>query len=608
MSAEQQRHLLDRVQQRLDVGLWEERGLAERLDYSALEALAPAALAPTEGAAAEVASFALGLAGKRRLARRARTDGRLRRMVLHFALAAMLALTAVTSAACQSSDDASDDSATEQVDVSQLGAVAGAEAVVLRAARAEPARYEGLVLLDPGSDTSRWAVLLPTESLGSPADPSAAPVLVDREGAGLDQVGGVYSLAARAVAVDSRDGPTQFLDPLAPAQLQSTARDAPGTATVRDALLGRWQRDERYAAAARAVAGAPTVLDALYNGRAAATAGGTHTYANGVVLRLDPKNPVLEVTDRALLESGAPLRAEDVLFVAIRASDRSQFDPGKVVTLRSVVMERYNLGQGSSDEVFIANAALEGARVEPTGSLDLQSQLNRRLQRTDADLAIQAQELAGTEGADPLAAGSPGAAATPTPAPTAVVRERTVYRGPSFVDDYLMWMWLTRPGYYGGSTVILSNPPTSVSRPQGDYYYTPPTTSSGAGAAAGAGQPASRSQALQAARNAVSGQASGTGGGTAATAKSASVTSERVSAATAKAGALAGQSSSASVGKSITSAAPAAAVGSTAARSAGSVASASRGTGSVGAASGKGASSGGFSSGGKGIGGGSTSS
>lgn len=603
MSADQQAQLLARVEARLARGAWEEQRLAERLDASVVGGIAPATVA-TDAAAAEVAAFALGLCGKRPAARRARKDdNRLRRMILNMAVAAMLALSTIASSACGVLD--SGDSTEQTTNVDELSTVSGSEAVLTRAARGTPAQFDNLLLLDPGSDTQPWAVLLPLDWADKPTDASTAPVLIDRDGAGLDQVGGVYRVAARAVAVESRTGPTQFLDPLVPATYQSSGRDAARAAALKDQLLvGRWADDARFTAVGRAVAGTPSVLDAAYNAAAAYAAGGTHTFADAAVLRVDPQNPVLEVVDRGLLESGTPVRAEDVVFVAIRQADRGLYEPGQVATLRNVIVERYALSQGASDDAYILNAALDGSRVEPTTTLDLPRLLSQRLQRTDADLSVQAQELAGTEGGDPLAP-------QPTPVPSAtstpgqVVQNTTIverrYGGPSFIDDYLMWRWLTSPGYYGGRTVIINNPPASATRPTGSYYYTPPSAPSASQAGPG-GAATSRSSALQSARNAVSGQAAGTGGGTAATAKSAAVNSDRVNAATAKSAALAGQSSASSIGKSTASVAPPAASGSTASRSAGVTSSASKGSGSVG-----GSSSGFSSSGSKGIGGASSS-
>src|SRR5205807_6225961 len=123
-------------------------------------------------------------------------------------------------------------------------------------------------------------------------------------------------------------------------------------------------------------AGQPTVLDASYNAAAAAAAGGTHTYTNGVVLRVEPDKPVLAVIDRALLESGLPTRAEDVVYVAIRSSEQSLYNPGQVVNLRDVAVNQQSTDvNGQATTVFVANAALDGARVEPTGNVDLQSLL-----------------------------------------------------------------------------------------------------------------------------------------------------------------------------------------------------------------------------------------
>jgi hypothetical protein len=368
----------------------------------------------------------------------------------------------------------------------------------------------------------------------------------------------------------------------------------------------RWSQDERYLAPTRAIAGQPTVLDAAYNAAAAVAGGGTHTYLNGVVLRVEPDNPVIQVIDRALLESGRPTRAEDVVFVAIRAAERSLYEPGQVVNLRDVVMDQRSTDvNGQATTVYVANAALDGARVEPTGRVDLQSLLQPRLQRVDQDLTVQAQEVGGT----PVAA-APQPTATPggtTPVQPPVVVNR--YGGPSFVDDFLIWMWLSNSGFYRGSTVIINNPPSSTGRPGGGVYYSPPPAPTGPNpSTVASAQTASRSTALEAARTSVSGQASGTGGGVAATNKSAGEASARVSAATAKSASVAGEVSNASVGKSVASAP----VGSspTASRSSGMTSAGSRGgagaaSGSGGVTGGKGITGSGGSSGfgGKGSGG-----
>src|SRR5439155_16098931 len=155
-----------------------------------------------------------------------------------------------------------------------------------------------------------------------------------------------------------------------------------------------------------------------------ATAGGTHTYLNGVVLRVEPDKPVLQVIDRALLESGLPTRAEDVVYVAIRSSERSLYEPGQVVNLRDIVMNMQNTDvNGQSSTVYVANAALDGARVEPTGRVDLQSLLQPRLQRVDQDLTAATQVTAGTP---TVPSGTPTPGATNiAPAQPIIVQQRS---------------------------------------------------------------------------------------------------------------------------------------------------------------------------------------
>ena len=74
------------------------QAVSEQLEQRLVESVwSPATPAedPQVGAAAEVAAFALGLSGKRRAARR---GGRLSRLLVHFALAATVALSSVMAA------------------------------------------------------------------------------------------------------------------------------------------------------------------------------------------------------------------------------------------------------------------------------------------------------------------------------------------------------------------------------------------------------------------------------------------------------------------------------------------------------------------------------
>ena len=387
--------------------------VAERVDARlAASNWALAALAPGEAAvdaAAEVAVFALQLAGKRRQARR---GGRFGRLIACFAMAACLAL-----AACDKPD--ANPEAT-QVAIAALPSVAGSTAAITAQPRASPGQFSDLQLVDPGSATQPWAVLT--------ASGSDAPILVDRVGAGLDSVGATYKLAAQPVTVGTRDGPSQFLDPLQPAV--ATSATAPAGATD---VVQRWSQDERFLAPTRAIAGQPTVLDAAYNAAAAASAGGTHTYTDGVVLRVEPDKPVLAVIDKALLESGRPTRAEDVVYVAVRANERPLYEPGQVVNLRDVVIDKQNTDvNGQATTVYVANAALDGARVEPTGSVDLQSLLQPRLQRVDQDLSAE------TEPAAPAPAGTPTPGATLPPAQQPVIVQQRSNGGLSFDEDFFI--------------------------------------------------------------------------------------------------------------------------------------------------------------------------
>ena len=126
---------------------------------------------------------------------------------------------------------------------------------------------------------------------------------------------------------------------------------------------------------------------------------------------------------------------------------------------------------GQSTTVYVANAALDGARVEPTSRVDLQSLLQPRLARVDQDLTAQGQAAAaaGTpQAAAPGSTSTPGALA-PVQQPV-IVQQRGGFGGPSFVDDFLIFMWLSNSGFYrgGGGTTIINNPPFSSSRPSGD--------------------------------------------------------------------------------------------------------------------------------------------
>jgi hypothetical protein len=567
----------ERVDARLATSSWDLEALADE--------------EPNVSAAAEVAFFALKLAGKRRQARR---GGRFGRLVVNFAVAACVALASV-AAACDKPDASPEATA---VALTQLPSDSASSASIASQPRAGPAQYTDLVLLDAGSDSQGWAVMAPRSG-------GDAPVLVDRIGSGLDTVGDVYRMAAQPVAVGTRDGASQFLDPLQPAT--STGSEAQNGA-LNDQLVQRWSQDERYLAVTRAIAGQPTVLDAAYNAAAAVSAGGTHTYLDGVVLRVEPDQPVLQVIDRTLLLSGAPTRAEDVVYVAIRDSERSLYEPGRVVNLRDVVMDQQNTDiNGQSTTVYVANAALDGARVEPTDNVNLQALLQPRLQRVDQDLTAQGQEA---NAATPQSTPTPGAAPVQQPV---IVNNNGGFRGPSYIDDFLIFMWLSNSGFYRGRTVIINNPPPASGRPGGDTYYSPPPAPGGSTpSTVASSQAASRSTALEAARTSVSGQSSGTGGGVAATNKSAADATARVSAATSKSAAAAGAVSAASVGKSISSAPSGSSnvasrsAGSTSAGNRGSIGSSSSSSSGGKGISGNSGSSGGF--GGKGVGGGSSSS
>ena len=472
MSPDEVHAVAERVDARLATTVWD---------------LTPAEQAtPDVSAAAEVAVFALKLAGKRR---QARLGGRFSRLVVRFALAACVALATVASA-CDAPNANPEATAAA---ISQLGTANPATAMISNPPRASPARFTDLILVDAGSDAQPWALMA--------AKNGDAPMLVDRVGAGLQTVGDVYRMAAQPVTVGTRDGPSQFLDPLEAAV--STGSDPQAANAAKDQLVQRWGQDERYLAVTRAIAGQPTVLDAAYNAPAASAAGGTHTYLGGIVLRVEPDKPVLQVIDRALLESGRPTRAEDVVYVAIRASESSLYDPGQVVNLRDVVMDKQTTDvNGQSTTVYVANAALDGARVEPTDHVDLQALLQPRLQVVSQDLAQQSQVAGAAASPAPVSAAQP--TATPggtTPVQQPIIVQQSNNNGSSYVGDFLIFMWLTNGGFYrgGGGTTIINNYP--YGRPGGSVYYSPPPAPSGnSPSTIASSQAASRSTALEAAR------------------------------------------------------------------------------------------------------------
>src|SRR5262249_30263959 len=143
------------------------------------------------------------LSGKRRQARR---GGRFGRLVAGFALAACVALANVT-AACEKPDASVEATA---VAIRELPTDTSASASIAAQPRASPAQFDDLLLLDAGTDAQPWALAVPRGS--------DTPVLLDRVGSGMDTVGDIYRLAARPITVGTRDGQSQFLDPLKPAE------------------------------------------------------------------------------------------------------------------------------------------------------------------------------------------------------------------------------------------------------------------------------------------------------------------------------------------------------------------------------------------------------
>src|SRR6267378_789102 len=111
--------------------------VAERVDARLASAWDVAALEQTDAsisAAAEVAVFALKLAGKRRQAHR---GGRFGRLITGFALAACLTLSSF-AAACDAPRAAPE---ATQAAISQLPSVNGASGAIAAPSRASPAQY-----------------------------------------------------------------------------------------------------------------------------------------------------------------------------------------------------------------------------------------------------------------------------------------------------------------------------------------------------------------------------------------------------------------------------------------------------------------------------------
>src|SRR5207237_8171546 len=127
------------------------------------------------------------------------------------------------------------------------------------------------------------------------------------------------------------------------------------------------------------------------------------------------------------------------------STEQSLYNPGQVVNLRDVAVNQQSTDiDGQATTVYVANAALDGARVEPIGSVDLQSLLQPRLQRVDQDLTAEPQAVPGTP-TRPVPTAGPGATTTTSTQPI-IVQQRS--GGPAFVDDFLIWMWLSNSGFY----------------------------------------------------------------------------------------------------------------------------------------------------------------
>src|SRR5580704_14404622 len=127
MSPDEVHAVAERVDARLAASVWD---------------LAPAQPVATDvSAAAEVAVFALKLAGKRR---QARLGGRFSRLVVRFALAACVALATVATA-CDAPNAGPEATAAA---ISELGTASPATASISAQPRASPARFTDMILLD----------------------------------------------------------------------------------------------------------------------------------------------------------------------------------------------------------------------------------------------------------------------------------------------------------------------------------------------------------------------------------------------------------------------------------------------------------------------------
>ena len=278
-----------------------------------------------------------------------------------------------------------------------------------------------------------------------------------------------YRLPAQPVMVGTRDGASQFLDPLQPAT--SPAASAKPVTDAANLVEQRWSQDERYLAPTRAIAGHTTVLDAAYNAAAAAAAGGTHTYLNGVVLRVEPDKPVLRSSTRRCSSRACPTRAEDVVYVAIRTASSRSYNPGQVVNLRDVVMDQQKTDIDGSQPRCTWPTPRSTERASSRPAVSICSHCCSRACSASTRTWPPGSQAGGRRDASPQRR---------TPSATQVPQQVIVQqRGPSFVDDFLIWMWLSNTGFYRGPSVIINNPPPSSNRPGDSTYYSPPPTTSG---------------------------------------------------------------------------------------------------------------------------------
>ena len=301
--------------------------------------------------------------------------------------------------------------------------------------------------------------------------------------------------------------------------------------------------------------GEPTVLDAAYNAEAAATTPVelTPTERRRPARRARTSRSCKSI-DKALLESGLPTRAEDIVYVAIRPSEQSLYEPRQVVNLRDVVMDRSRpTSTADPTTVYVANAALDGARVEPDGQGDvnLPSLLQPRSAVASTRTSLPRPRTRGLSGAR-----SQASPAAPARCPGTADGDRQNVRRSSYVDDFLIFMWLTNSGFYRGPSVIIEQSAGSTTRLAATCTTRRrrPTVARAPRRRRGLAQAVPRATALQASRSLSRDSPAARAAASPPPTSPPPTRPLRVSAATTKAASVAGAVGSASAGKSISSA------------------------------------------------------